>query len=233
MKTQNSLLKIEILILALIAILGVMNSCTWKKAPLVSHGNDGIKDSVCYLNEIQPIINSNCAMSGCHDPITQAAGYDLSSYFVVMNLVKPGKPDQSKLIQVMNGGGEDLMPPPPNPPMNQEQVDLIRKWISEGAGLNIDCNITIPCDTSNVTYSGTIVTILQTNCLGCHSSSGSGGGVLLNNYSNVKNWINNGRLWGAVNWNAGYSAMPKNGSKLSDCDIKKIGIWIQQGAPNN
>lgn len=233
MKTQNSLLRIEILILSSIAIIVAISSCTWQKVPLVSHGNDGVKDSVCYLNEIQPIINSNCAMSGCHDPITQAAGYDLSSYFVVINLVKPGKPDQSKLIEVITGGGEEAMPPSPNQPLNQEQIDLLRKWISEGAGLNIDCNISIPCDTSNVTYSGTINPILQANCLGCHSSAGSGGGILLNTFSAVKGQVNNGRLWGAINWQSGFSQMPKNSSKLSDCDITKIGIWIQQGAPNN
>ena len=233
MKTQNSLLRIEILILVFIVTIIGISSCTWQKAPLVSHGNDGVKDSVCYLNEIQPIINSNCAMSGCHDPITQAAGYDLSSYFTVMNLVKPGKPDKSKLIEVINGGGEEAMPPAPNPQLNQEQIDLLRKWISEGAGLNIDCNISIPCDTSNITYSVTITAILQTNCMGCHSSAGSGGGILLNNYTAVKNWINNGRLWGAINWQPGFSSMPKNSSKLSDCDITKIGIWIQAGSPNN
>jgi hypothetical protein len=233
MKTPDSLLKTEVLILVFVVITGIITSCTWDKSPLVSHGNDGIKDSVCFFNEIQPLINSNCAMSGCHDAATNAAGYNLTSYFGIMDLVKPGKPDKSKLISVITGSGEDIMPPPPSPPMNQEQINLIRQWIIEGAGINIDCNITVPCDTSNITYSGTIAPIIQTNCLGCHSSVGGGGGIFLNSYSSVKGQVDNGRLWGAINWQPGFYQMPNSGAKLSDCDISKIRIWIQQGAPNN
>jgi len=239
MKTHGSFLKNvrsiprRILLIVLIAITSAIGSCTWKKTPLVSHGNDGIKDSVCYLNEIQPIINSNCAMSGCHDATTQAAGYDLTSYFGVINLVKPGKPDNSKLVQVISGSGEEAMPPSPYLPLNLDQIDLIRQWISQGAGLNIDCNSSVACDTSNITYSGTIAPILQTNCIGCHSSAGTGGGILLNTYSGVKNQVSNGRLWGDINWQPGFSQMPKTGSKLSECDITRIGIWIQQGALDN
>lgn len=233
MKTSNRLFKNEALILVFVAITGIFSSCRWDKTPLVAHGNDGVKDSVCFLNEIQPIINSNCAMSGCHDAATHEAGYDLSSYFNILDLVKPGRPDKSKLIEVISGSGEEAMPPSPNPPLNQEQVDLIRQWIIEGAGLNIDCNITVTCDTSNVTYSGTIAPIIQTNCLGCHSNAGTGGGIFLNTYNAVKDQVNSGRLWGAINWQSGFSQMPKGGSKLSDCDLTRIGIWIQQGAPNN
>jgi len=125
------------------------------------------------------------------------------------------------------------MPPSPNQPLNQELIDLIRQWIIEGAGLNIDCNVSIPCDTSNVTYSGIISSIIQTNCLGCHSSAGTGGGILLNTYSTVRNEVDNGRLWGAFTWQSGVSQMPKNAKRLSDCDIAKIEIWLRNGTPNN
>jgi hypothetical protein len=207
--------------------------CAWDKTPLVSHGNDGIKDSVCYLTEIQPIINSNCAKSGCHDAITHEEGYDLTSYFNVLELVKPGHPDKSKLMEVITGSGEKAMPPPPAPPLNQEQINLISQWITEGAGLNIDCNIAVPCDTANITYSGKVFPIIESNCLGCHNSPGTGGGILLDNYAAVKSQVNNGKLWGAINWQAGYYPMPKNGIKLSDCDISSIGTWINEGALNN
>jgi hypothetical protein len=233
MKIQVDWFKNRILILASAAITSTIVSCSWDKTPLVSHGNDGVKDSVCFLNEIQPLINSNCAMSGCHDAATHEEGYDLTSYFGIMELVKPGKPDKSKLIEVITDSGGGVMPPSPNTPLNFEQIDLIRQWIIQGSGLNIDCNISVTCDTSNVTYSGTIASIIQTNCLGCHGSAGTGGGIFLNSYSTVKSQVDNGRLWGAINWQPGFSQMPNNGSKLSDCDITLIGIWIQQGAPNN
>lgn len=31
----------------------------------------------------------------------------------------------------------------------------------------------------------------------------------------------------------GYSAMPKNGNKLSQCNIAQFKRWIDQGMPNN
>jgi hypothetical protein len=32
---------------------------------------------------------------------------------------------------------------------------------------------------------------------------------------------------------AGYSAMPKGGNKLADCQITQVQKWIQAGALNN
>lgn len=211
----------------------ILSSCAWDSTPLVGNGGDGVKDSVCFEKEIQPIINSNCAKSGCHDAITQEEGYDFSSYFGILEAVEPGDPGDSKLMEVLTETGDDAMPPPPNQPLSQDQVDLISQWIREGAGINIDCNIQVECDTSNVTYSETVSLIIQTNCLGCHNTSATGGGIILNSYSTVKEQVNNGKLWGAINWNSGYQPMPQNAAQLSDCDISRIGIWIDEGAPNN
>lgn len=232
-KTRSYSPEMKSMICAAVMLFLFSSGCAWDKTPLTGHGSDGVKDSVCYEKEIMPIINSNCAKSGCHDAATHAEGYDLSSYFGVLEIVKAGKPNNSKLMEVISGSGEDAMPPAPNPPLSQEQADLISRWISEGAGINIDCNVIVECDTSNVTYSGTMVPILQTNCLGCHSNAGTSGGILLNTYGTVKEQVNNGRLWGAVSWQSGFSPMPKNASQLSDCDLAKIATWISGGAVNN
>jgi hypothetical protein len=222
--------------------LSVFSSCTWNKtaAPLPTsngNGNGGgsgnIKDSICYTNEIQPILNTYCAKSGCHDAITMEEGYNLSDYSNVMWLVKPGNPQDSKLIKVVGENGDDKMPPAGNPAPTTDQVALIEQWISEGAKLDIDCNVSSGCDTSNVTYANTVVAILQNNCYGCHSSAGSGGGIVLTSYSQVKQQVDNGKLWGAINHNAGFIPMPLNGAQLSECSIQQIGAWINAGAPNN
>jgi hypothetical protein len=39
----------------------LFSSCSWDKTLLYGNGGDGVKDSVCFQNEILPIINSNCA----------------------------------------------------------------------------------------------------------------------------------------------------------------------------
>ena len=89
------------------------------------------------------------------------------------------------------------------------------------------------CDTTNVTYSMTVAPIMQNNCNQCHSQSIASGGIITVGYNDLIIIVNSGRLWGTINHLAGYSFMPKNGNKLSDCDIAKIGKWIHNGAPNN
>ena len=92
------------------------------------------------------------------------------------------------------------------------------------------------CDTSNVTYSNTITSII--NAYGCTSSSCHGGnnpqaGIRLTDYAGVKAKIDDGRLWGAINHQSGFIPMPENAGKMSQCDINKIKVWIDAGAPNN
>lgn len=207
-----------------IVILIVINSCTWNKTPFRSP-----EGGVCYQTQIEPIINSNCAMSGCHDGTGEAGS--LTSYNDVMQYVKPGKPDKSKLVQVITGKGEEFMPPASNSALTQDQINLIQQWILEGAGNDPNCAFSLPCDSTNVTYSGTVFPIIQNNCLGCHSSGGSGATILLSNYAQIKDKID--RVWGAINYNNGFQPMPQDAAKLSDCDIALIGIWINAGAQDN
>lgn len=93
------------------------------------------------------------------------------------------------------------------------------------------------CDTTNVTYSGSVQPIIQTWCLGCHSnqqvSQGAGGGNHLEGYANLRVFALNGRLLGAVEHRPGFSPMPKYGNKLDSCSIAKIKIWVTKGALNN
>lgn len=89
------------------------------------------------------------------------------------------------------------------------------------------------CDTLNVTYSATISSIMANNCNGCHGSGFPQGGVITDNYEDLKIVADNGKLWGAVNHDEGYSAMPQNLPKLNECDLSKIRIWIDDGALDN
>ena len=89
------------------------------------------------------------------------------------------------------------------------------------------------CDTTNVTYSGTIAQIMSNNCNSCHSGSAPESNVKTDNYTDLKTIADNGKLWGVVNHENGFSQMPKDRPKLSDCDLSKIRIWIEDGALNN
>lgn len=90
-----------------------------------------------------------------------------------------------------------------------------------------------PCDSTSVSYSQTIVPIVNANCIICHSAANPSGNVIANTWEGLSTQALNGNLWGGVNWESGFVPMPKDGSKLSGCDLAKIKNWINQGAPNN
>ncbi|MCC6384788.1 MAG: hypothetical protein LC117_10915 [Bacteroidia bacterium] len=90
---------------------------------------------------------------------------------------------------------------------------------------------TEPCDATDFSYSSSISSIIQANCLACHSTSMAQGNVILTNYDNLKFYGQNGELLGSVRHDPGYSEMPKDGIKLKACDIKKIELWVTNGYP--
>jgi hypothetical protein len=91
------------------------------------------------------------------------------------------------------------------------------------------------CDTTNVTFAGTIMPIFSQNCnvSGCHDGATKAGGFDYSNYPGVTASITSGRLLGAINHESGYFPMPQNTAKLSSCDINKITAWVNKGYPNN
>jgi hypothetical protein len=92
------------------------------------------------------------------------------------------------------------------------------------------------CDTTNVTYSKSVVPVLQNYCLSCHANSVApsyGGNLKLENYADVKIQADNHKLLGSVAHENGYSPMPMGSSKLDNCKISIIRIWVNAGALNN
>jgi mono/diheme cytochrome c family protein len=191
-------------------------------------------DTVYFQNEILPLLISSCGVIGCHDPGTAQDGVVLTDYFSVVNTagVKPGNPEESDLYEVLTEDDPDKrMPPPPNAPLSQDKIEKIRKWILQGA-LNNSCE-EINCDTLQVSFASHIMPTIQLHCFGCHSGSNPGAGILLTNHSEIAQAAGSGTLFAAIDWQNGYSAMPKNGNKLSDCNITQFKKWIENGTPNN
>lgn len=89
------------------------------------------------------------------------------------------------------------------------------------------------CDTEDVTYSGTVVPILQNNCYVCHGEDVNTAGITLEGYDNIIQYVNSGRLLGAIKHEPGYTPMPQGEAQLPDCTIAKIEQWVQEGAPDN
>lgn len=91
------------------------------------------------------------------------------------------------------------------------------------------------CDTSNATFSLTVAPILTQNCAiaSCHDAASQAGGYNFTVYADVKTAVESGMFIGDIYQQSGFNPMPKQGSKLSSCDLSKISAWVNAGTLNN
>jgi hypothetical protein len=88
------------------------------------------------------------------------------------------------------------------------------------------------CDTTNVTFSVTISSILNNSCLGCHSNAKAaswGNNIRLENHADVVAKITN--VIGSIKHTGTFSQMPRNGVSLKPCSITQFDIWVRKGMP--
>lgn len=185
-------------------------------------------DTVYFTNTIQPLLISNCAMSGCHDEKSHAEGINLTTYGGVMREVKSGNAAKSSLYKSMIETGRDRMPPPPAAALSPTQLAQVRTWINQGARNN-GCS---SCDSSSFKFTANIKPIIADKCQGCHNPNSLGGGIDLSTYNAIKASAASGKLYGSITWASGFSKMPQSG-KLPNCEISQIKKWIDAGSLNN
>ena len=89
------------------------------------------------------------------------------------------------------------------------------------------------CDTSNVKYSVQVVNTIAANCISCHSGARASGGIMLDDFTNVRAVAISGKLLGSITHSPGYRAMPDFAPKLPECRIAEIRTWIRNGMLNN
>ena len=93
-----------------------------------------------------------------------------------------------------------------------------------------ETNCTAP---ANPSFQADIAPVMTQHCVSCHAGGFASGNVILDSYTEVKKYADNGKLAGTITWASGFSPMPKNGNKLSSCHIQAIQAWIAAGALNN
>jgi len=204
-----------------------VNDTTWPSA-----GDPCDPDTVYFERDLLPILQSTCAQPLCHDAITMEGDVRLTDYNAVMQTadVRPFDPEGSDMYEVLIETDPDKrMPPPPANAMTPENIELVYKWINQGAQ-NLFCD-EAECDTLNITYTAPVSGIIQKHCQGCHNNNNPLGGLSLEGYDNLVAVANDGRLLGVVRHETGYPAMPKNSAKLSDCKILQLEKWIENGTP--
>jgi mono/diheme cytochrome c family protein len=100
-------------------------------------------ETVSFAKDIAPILLKNC--NGCHVDAMQVRGnLNMTTFAGLLRggdsgvAVEGGKSMTSLLVRKLKGEEGDRMPAGGRPPLSDEQITLISKWIDEGASLDGD-----------------------------------------------------------------------------------------------
>lgn len=92
------------------------------------------QDTVDFQRDIRPILSNQCFK--CHGPALQKGGVRLDSQVAALKkkAIVPGKVDASKLIERVLAEDDERMPPKDvGERLKPAQVELLKKWIAQGA----------------------------------------------------------------------------------------------------
>ncbi|HEV7278832.1 MAG TPA: PSD1 and planctomycete cytochrome C domain-containing protein [Pirellulaceae bacterium] len=94
--------------------------------------------AVDFGRDIRPLLAKKCL--ACHGPADQEGGLDFSSRETSLadldsgeHAIVPGMPGESALLGRVTEEDEFLRMPPEGPALTEEEVDLLRRWIEQGA----------------------------------------------------------------------------------------------------
>lgn len=136
MKNFGGRLKVYAMAASLYAVALVLACCD---DGLISDPSEVIfpDSNVSYRDHVQPFFNVTCNFSGCHNEQSRAGNLALTSHFDATlrpGMVLPGKPDQSVLVQIIQG----KLPHPASfqARVNDNHKQGIATWVAEGAKSN-------------------------------------------------------------------------------------------------
>ena len=97
------------------------------------HQDGGADSRVGFRDQIRPLLNRHCV--ACHGGVKQAG--DLSFVYPdgIASVIETGDADASYLMERITDPEEESRMPPPEhgPRLTDEEVELLRRWINEGA----------------------------------------------------------------------------------------------------
>ncbi len=105
-------------------------------SPLLGENN---AERVDFAREIRPLLSNSCFTCHGPDPATREAFFRLderSSAVDEGGVIIPGDPDASRVVIRISDTNERMRMPPPDssqPPLTPQEIDLVRRWIAEGA----------------------------------------------------------------------------------------------------
>src|SRR5215813_11895126 len=121
---------------ARLGMLGLLLICG--SLPVVYLVRRSSGEEVHFSRDIRPILNQNCMP--CHGGVRQKNGVSflfreeaLGTGKSGKRTIVPGKPDESELIARVTSSDHDSRMPYHAPPLSAQQIDLLRRWIKQGA----------------------------------------------------------------------------------------------------
>lgn len=84
-----------------------------------------------FAREIEPIFQARCYK--CHGPSRAMGGFRLDVKADVLRTVVPGRSGESRLVKRLLGEGDEERMPLGGDPLTTSEIDLIRRWIDDGA----------------------------------------------------------------------------------------------------
>ena len=98
----------------------------------------GETQKVSYYGQIRTILQARC--QGCHQPAKSGGGYVMTNFSKLVAggeseaaAIVPGKPADSYLMELITPQDGKAEMPKGKPPLKPAELDLIRRWITEGA----------------------------------------------------------------------------------------------------
>ena len=94
-------------------------------------------DSVDYEKDVRPILDRYCL--GCHTTEEEQGGLVMESYKALMVggesglAVTAGEPNSSRLLQMVRGKLQPVMPPDGEERPTEDEISVIEEWIEQGA----------------------------------------------------------------------------------------------------
>ncbi|WP_230981230.1 PSD1 and planctomycete cytochrome C domain-containing protein [Echinicola salinicaeni] len=96
------------------------------------------KEKVDFNAEIRPIINNKCI--SCHGGVKQSGEFSLLFESEALSATKSGEPaiipghaEESEMIKRILHEDPEVRMPPEGPPLSKEEVEVLKKWINQGA----------------------------------------------------------------------------------------------------
>ena len=118
--------KILAMLAAAVVLAGCYNDSIEELYPANTGGTTCDTATVTYSGSIKPIIDAQCATSGCHDAATIGGGYNMTTYDGV-------KSASARIVGAITWqSGYSAMPKGMNK-LDDCNVAKIRKWIADGA----------------------------------------------------------------------------------------------------